>query len=832
VTPPKPCFACKSKMTLSADAKTGTCTNARCPGGGKFHYCGYCRDVGFSLVPEKMKCYNPQCRMFDINRAKCNTCGQVSIIPHEGRSICINRACPDNASIVEECFFCFGKFNEKSFLAAPDVMFCSRGKCDYLLRRVESCDICGLRSFVVQDSQCLNPECEIAGKVVEACPTCGKRTLARDAKGGSRCLNPTCAPQEQTTDEPADRTEQLPDYEPTLIQPPPKAKPAPATPQRSVLDNVLDTDRAPKPTLPPTPTPKPGPIPAPVARVLRSSSQPSPTPPPTPPSPPPAAPWAPARPEAGRPQPAPFVPSPAPTPKPSPAPPPPRSSLRTPATAIEEAYDLVRTAMIGGDGGSTANPLYLIIGLPGSGKTVYLTMLGAILGSRSQRFCFPYDGVEPNWVKVDTLVQRHRGTGDARRLQRISARIRDLVHGFGEDQHGRYITNRHWPPATAYAEEDDDNPATYFLVSEIVRNMRPVANVITLETSGEHYQEVLRNFQKYAMGAEPKEPTQRVLVDLMNIAEGFIVLIDPSNPDNDAIFRNFFMVLKECLRPRALNTFYRELSQGVDVAPAGQIRPDKMKDMRDLLVAIRRDDERRKRFEDELAKEKKVSGDRLAEIQKKLEAGRDETITSGEDGKWLEALKTVLTQIDPDLVKTATEKVLPPGSQFSGAELKKRLILYYRGLIRVCTDRLDPILRKRMEGARPPSDRSAILEIKKKYDLSDTFKIEIDESAFQERDVTHFQTLKYVSLVVTKSDKLPIIYPPERYAKSKLPGCDLHLRDIQDYLKLCGGQVRCYNASATGYTLLTGGSHMPGPVNTHTPINILEPLFEMMSITT
>jgi hypothetical protein len=85
-------------------------------------------------------------------------------------------------------------------------------------------------------------------------------------------------------------------------------------------------------------------------------------------------------------------------------------------------------------------------------------------------------------------------------------------------------------------------------------------------------------------------------------------------------------------------------------------------------------------------------------------------------------------------------------------------------------------------------------------------------------------------LTVTKSDKYPIIWPPEMYPRKKLAGSEIFLRDLQDYLKLCGGCVRYYNASATGYSLLVGGAHIPGPANTHTPINILEPLFDMLNI--
>jgi hypothetical protein len=495
-------------------------------------------------------------------------------------------------------------------------------------------------------------------------------------------------------------------------------------------------------------------------------------------------------------------------------------------SAIEEAYDFLSRAFLEENG--QTSPLYLIIGLPGSGKSTYLTVLGDILGHRAQRYSFPYEGVDARWVKVEDLLTRNRATSDPKRLQQIRARVKDLVYDFGQDLHEKYISKQTWPPATARDEGDEVNPATYFLASELVRNMRTLARLVTLETSGEEYQEVLRNFKQYIQGVEPKNSIQRVLLDMMNIAEGFIVLIDPDNVDNDAIFRNFFMVLKEELQPRALNTFYRELG-GQEVTQDGVINPAKVGDMRNLLSRLHSDDQRRRRFEEQLENEKRVARDRLLQILKKLEEGKDE-ILNGEDGKWLRGLEETLEKQAPAMVKGAREKALGSGQQ-RGNEVRERVITYYKGLTKVCAERIHDILREQLEKNRPPQTRSSIWDIKKKYDLSETFKVEIDEQSFAERPVRRFKSLKHIGVVVTKSDKYPIIYPPENYPKKKIPGCELHLRDIQDYLKLCGGAVRYYNASATGYTILAGGSHIPGRPNTHTPINILEPLFDMLNIT-
>ena len=44
------------------------------------------------------------------------------------------------------------------------------------------------------------------------------------------------------------------------------------------------------------------------------------------------------------------------------------------------------------------------------------------------------------------------------------------------------------------------------------------------------------------------------------------------------------------------------------------------------------------------------------------------------------------------------------------------------------------------------------------------------------------------------------------------------------------GSIRYYNASATGYSLLRDTLYVPGPENTFTPINIVEPFFDMLGI--
>ncbi len=808
----KGCFACGSPLS-SPDGKMGTCANPACPGGKRFYYCGYCREIAFALTSDKMKCFNKACRTHGLVRTKCDTCEKISIIDHDGKRICVNRDCPTNREVISRCFFC----GNNAFLNAPEVMFCTKGSCQQLFKRVEVCGLCRELSFVVDENTCKNASCEIAGQEVAPCPKCSLRTLGKDANGAERCLNKSCnyrPAAAKAAEEDPNSTLQSPRvdedntgvYAPTMQSPP-------------RIDSAFKTMQK-----PPDPPPRP-PVPTPVPRSGPPLSRPGgSTPTPAPRGLPPG-----------------FGPTTRPAPPPPPAPPPapapaplqpatPSAALGRSLSAVEDAYQFLRSTLLTDSSGSQS-PLYLIIGLSGSGKSTYLAMLGEVLRAKGSKYSFPYDGIDARWFRVDDLLAQGRGMiAEPKRVQALKVRIKDLVYEFAADQYVKYISKIHWPRATPRDEGDETVPSTFFLVTEIVRHQKPVAKVVTLETSGEEYEDVLRGFKSFAQGEEPKNAIQRVLLEMMNQAEGFIVLIDPDNADNDTIFRDFFLVLKEELQPRALNVFYQEVGAGLEQMTQGAINPSKVKDMRDLLARLSAEDEKRKRHEEAFENEKRIAGERLVQVHGKLEAG-NAAILDGEDGEFLKGLEDILAQLEPALVKGAKEKVLPAGGSFSTAELRDRLITYYKGLTRVLGERLTPVMRVWMEKHKPKPAGASLWDIKRKYDLSEHFKIEMDEKSFQQRPVRGFKALNHVSVVVTKSDKYPIIYPPENYPKKKLPGCEIHLRDIEDYLKLVGGQVRYYNSSATGYTILASGSYIPGRENTHTPINVLEPLFDMLKIT-
>ena len=486
------------------------------------------------------------------------------------------------------------------------------------------------------------------------------------------------------------------------------------------------------------------------------------------------------------------------------------------SSQIEQAWDHLKRVFL--PPGRDRSPVYLVMGLPGAGKTTYLTMIGEILRCKNDRYSFPYEGIDARWIGL------HEKLFEGKRGARLKTRVRDLVWDFAQESYTKYFSRMHWPSPTPPDQGGDVDPATFFLLTEIVREGNPLGHVITLETAGEEYEDVIRNITSYLSGERPKNPVHRVLLDMLLLAEGIIILLDPEQPQNDEMYDNFFMVLREQVRPRALNVLHRELKK---VIPAeGGSDAEGEADLRDMLVQMKGEESARERWEEEWDRRKIESRDKLLEIQRRLR-NREEHILQGTAGEFLQSLETTLENIDSSLVERARKKVLKAEDP---EERKKNILRYYQGLIDICLERLDVILRAQPMGDKPAPIASRLAELRFRYGLRPDFKIEAEVASARERPVRHFRFLKHMSIVVTKSDRTPIIYPAENYPRLKLPHGWMHIRMLEDYLRLCGGEVRYYNASATGYTVMSGGIQLPGRPNSQTPINVVEPLFDILGI--
>jgi hypothetical protein len=74
----------------------------------------------------------------------------------------------------------------------------------------------------------------------------------------------------------------------------------------------------------------------------------------------------------------------------------------------------------------------------------------------------------------------------------------------------------------------------------------------------------------------------------------------------------------------------------------------------------------------------------------------------------------------------------------------------------------------------------------------------------------------------------PVVSPAYRYPDHRMPKCRPAISALDASLKLCGGGIRFYNTSATGFSILKDTQYYPGKENTLTPINVAEPIFDMI----
>ncbi len=104
------------------------------------------------------------------------------------------------------------------------------------------------------------------------------------------------------------------------------------------------------------------------------------------------------------------------------------------------------------------------------------------------------------------------------------------------------------------------------------------------------------------------------------------------------------------------------------------------------------------------------------------------------------------------------------------------------------------------------------------------------EDLAQDEPEERYLELSHIALVVTKTDIISVVHPPELFPQQRLPVTWQHLRHVDAYLRLLGGGVEHYNASATGYSMFQDGQFRPGKETSLTPINVIEPFFKMLGL--
>lgn len=833
------CAACGSPLVV--DGKRATCSQPSCPGGGNFYLCGYCES--FSLSLRDLQCCNSRCRLFGRRRSQCPECNNLTRIAWAGQKICLYRGCPSNEGALGTCFFC----GKESLLSHPDLMFCTRSKCQRLLQPVRACAFCDRTSFVVDERACRNLACPRAGLLMDRCPACGRYSVQADG-GVRRCLAAACGralsngseslvdlgrslilgvreglPREKGPGAipeavarrlpPGDGEDAGAGVEPGHADPgsrrpltsagsrpveePDAAAPAVAADgEDRALPRSPATPARPEGPMSPGETPPPGlaeRVTAPRARPAGGTAG----------VVEPQGPFAPPR-EAPSPQ------------TPRPVDPPPREPRKVDRSLVS-AYRWALEHFIGeGEGEADGSPLILIVGLPGAGKTTFLTVLGDILRARGQKYHFPYPGIDVRHVPIDRALSDRPGEfgGDVR------SRVLDLVYDFSEPLYATYLANGLWPRPTP---REAMGGTTRFLVSEIVRHERPLARLVTIETSGEDYADVLSHIaaESPAQGGD----LPYVLRDLMDRATGFVVLLDPANPDTDRSYEALFLALREEIRPRAMNAFHAALKERLSTDYS---RGDLRADVEAMQEAERGVARRKKLIEEE--REDLVR--RIEALDRLIETQGVDVVTTPA-GELVRVLQRALQQIIPDRVRDVEEEIRRKGG---GRDL---LLAYYRGLLRESHRHSLPLAEKLVserEGVSPPTSHASdalsveAAKVRNALGLDPGWTPDVDPALPTDLPVRRFRRLAHVALVVTKADMYPIVYPPDRYPERKLPRCWNHVRPLISYLRLVGGDVRYYNTSVTGYTVLQDLTYRPGPETTMTPINVVEPVFDMLGI--
>ncbi len=102
------------------------------------------------------------------------------------------------------------------------------------------------------------------------------------------------------------------------------------------------------------------------------------------------------------------------------------------------------------------------------------------------------------------------------------------------------------------------------------------------------------------------------------------------------------------------------------------------------------------------AKSAAIARDRIRQAESRLAEG-DAAVFEGESGDWIRGLEETLERSSASLVSGAREKFLPPGHKLAGPALRDQLIAYYRGLLKVCVDRIDDLTRDQLGIASEPS---------------------------------------------------------------------------------------------------------------------------------
>ncbi|HTL51792.1 MAG TPA: hypothetical protein VL860_04360 [Planctomycetota bacterium] len=510
-------------------------------------------------------------------------------------------------------------------------------------------------------------------------------------------------------------------------------------------------------------------------------------------------------------------------------------------SSLGQAFDFIKRCILNERG--KEYPIFMVIGLPGSGKTTYLAMLGDILKMRGQKYHFPYPRVSVQMVQVTDYADIAGSMGKDQ-AKVLSRRILDLPTDYSKRFYEKYIEKMYWAAQTQpEVAQSEDQPSTFFLVANIIRDTATVAKLVTVETSGEDYQAVLDVIQHADLEAEKLSPMQRILLEMMDLSEGFAILVSPEDPKaTDSHFQNLFNMINKYVEPRALQMVMNEALKTMAIDSSGQAQNS---GLASILAGVRQAEVLREQIATRRNNMYRDFTNRLKELSERLKATGLSAVNA-EEAKFLDHISDAIKAISPTLYQRAFQQMEKAGKN------PESLLQFYKGMISHALMG-ENVLRKivLLNIPEPPSLettgspdalaqaaanitedqwKAIMIQVREKFGLSKNFHVRKPTEFTPKRGSQHMGKLKYISLMVTKSDMFPIVYPPERYVGSKLDACSNYLHTTEDYLKLLGGRVAYYNTSVTGYSILRDTMFYPSKRNTLTPINVVEPIFDMLGI--
>lgn len=878
--PSNTCFACGSPLRPDG-ARRAQCTNPECPIPGSRYLCEFCNQFSVTPQMEGLVCNNPQCRMSGALRKGCPQCRKISLISFQGMDQCLNRRCPSNVGRFTKCIFC----SREAMYIRPEFGICIKAHCSHFLVPVNRCFFCAEMSYNREKMVCENPDCKMTGVRVELCPDCGTRAKVADPSHPQfgNCLDPRCAARkESAAPEAPDGDKQLamsgtfmlgPDQMRELDRIIGSAERDEAAPPADVEKTLVEPQeevRTQPPDLPRDELTGPGPAVAQEDLTAASPDAPSPSlgidpnkPPGARPSSP--APDAPSMEEtlgmssaamdqdpgvkaADGPGPVPSLgktasepqgasPEPA-APEAPPLPSRPGGDVQAEGSSLLQAFEFVKEYVLSDvtTGGGMA-PVYLVIGTAGAGKTTYLTMLGEILRARETKYYFPYEGIDVRRIQVEELLARGKKAGKSvpeEAVGGIKKHVRDLVFDFAQKEYSSTVSRGHWPEQTPPDEE-----SSCFLVTELTRYQKPVARIVTFETSGEDFEAALRGITAYDPTRTTDHRVHRMIYELMDMASGFVILMTPEGRESDEVYRDFFLAIRDGLEPQAMNVLSAEvLGKLQKSAPAdrGGTGDAEVGRFTMMVQDVRRLEEMSKRKEEEFQRHRLAYTRRLRQLSLRLKKGELE-ILDGAEGQFLKEMEEMLKGLRGEQLAKVRKTLQDRGMT------RENIGAYYAGLLDMAEKELDEIIRRRElqgegagagEGGYSAEDiEHALWDVRRQYHVSDDFRIDpaaLSQGLGVQREVRRFKWLRRISITFTKTDMYPSTYPPENHPERNLPDCNIYLKAIVNYLHLLGGKIRFYNASTSGYSILRDTLYVPGPENTLTPINIVEPIFDMLGI--